>query len=145
MRQTVHFLGWTENTSILGQNVAVINCRMGRNVDGTKCWRMDVSSRHLDWADRKDILESSIFVLPMTYIENFHFMLLIGLSKLSALYLVKQNKMGSGFFRRKGCWAGSLDPISCATFLTVVGSPFPLPLDCRTAGPLYCWTVAVVC
>ncbi len=32
MRQTVHIFGWTDNTSILGTNVAVVNFRMGRNV-----------------------------------------------------------------------------------------------------------------
>jgi hypothetical protein len=27
MRQTIHILGWTDNMSILGRNVAVVNCR----------------------------------------------------------------------------------------------------------------------
>jgi hypothetical protein len=29
------FVGWTDNTSILGRNVAVVNCRMVRNVART--------------------------------------------------------------------------------------------------------------
>jgi hypothetical protein len=32
MQRTILFLGWTDNTSILGWNVAVLNCRMGQNV-----------------------------------------------------------------------------------------------------------------
>jgi hypothetical protein len=35
MRQNVHILGWTDNTSILGQNVAVANCRVGQIVART--------------------------------------------------------------------------------------------------------------
>jgi hypothetical protein len=37
MQQTVHILGWTDDTSILGRNVAVVNCHTGQNVARTNC------------------------------------------------------------------------------------------------------------
>jgi hypothetical protein len=35
MRLTILILGWTDNTSISGRNVAEVNCRIGQNVART--------------------------------------------------------------------------------------------------------------
>ncbi len=44
MPQTNHFLGWTDNMSILDRNVAVVNLRKGRNVS-----RMNCAGRIVPW------------------------------------------------------------------------------------------------